>query len=151
MASARENDLNPNTYIGLSFPLRQDIYNDFALTKNSLEQSKHNLKNLLLTHIGERVGQPEFGSRMRELCFEQQGDELPVKIEEEVKRAVSNWLPYINIQEVNTLTEEGDKNKIFVEVKFSTTLNPQTMESITMDTSYGASRFVGSDGLEYRR
>ena len=136
MASARENDLNPNTYIGLSFPLRRDINNDFALTKNSLQQSKHNLKNLLLTHVGERVGQPEFGSRLRELCFEQQNDELPVKIEEEVKRATGVWLPYINIQEVNTLTEEGDRNKIFVEVKFSTTLNPQTTESITMDASY---------------
>jgi|TARA_R100000995_G_scaffold65280_1_gene34316 phage baseplate assembly protein W len=141
MASARENDLNPNTYIGLSFPLRQDIYNDFALTKNSLEQAKHNLKNLLLTHIGERVGQPEFGSRMRELCFEQQDDELPVKIEEEVKRAVSNWLPYINVIQVNTLTEEGDRNKVFVEVQYTTTLNPQTTESITMDASYTAERY----------
>ena len=141
MPGAQQKDLDPNTYIGLSFPIRRDDNNDFRLTKNSLEQAKHNLKNLLLTHIGERVGQPEFGSRMRELCFEQQGDELPVKIEEEVKRAVSNWLPYINIQEVNTLTEEGDKNKIFVEVKFSTTLNPQTTESITMDASYTAERY----------
>jgi len=141
MASARENDLNPNTYIGLSFPLRRDINNDFALTKNSLQQSRHNLRNLLLTQVGERVGQPEFGSRLRELCFEQQNDELPVKLEEEVRRATGVWLPYINIQEVNTLTEEGDKNKIFVEVKFSTTLNPQTTESITMDASYTAERY----------
>jgi len=141
MSSALENDLNPNTYIGLSFPIRQDKYNDFAMTKNSLEQAKHNLKNLLLTHVGERVGQPEFGSKLRALCFEQITDELPVKIEEEVKEAVSIWLPYVNIQEVNTLTQEGDANKIFVEIKYSTTLNPQTMESITLDTSYTAERF----------
>jgi phage baseplate assembly protein W len=141
MASSLENDLNPNTYIGLSFPIRQDKYNDFAMTKNSLEQAKHNLKNLLLTHVGERVGQPEFGSKLRALCFEQINDELPVKIEEEVKEVVSIWLPYVNIQEVNTLTQEGDANKIFVEIKYSTTLNPQTMESITLDTSYTAERF----------
>ena len=66
--------------------------------------------------MGERVGQPEFGSRIRELCFEQIDDELPVRIEEEVRRTVSNWLPYINVQEVNTLNEEGDENKIFVQV-----------------------------------
>ena len=141
MSSALENDLNPNTYIGLSFPIRRDKFNDFAMTKNSLEQAKHNLKNLLLTHVGERVGQPEFGSKLRALCFEQITDELPVKIEEEVKEAVSTWLPYINITEVYTLTEEGDANKIFVEIKYSTTLNPQTMESITLDTSYTAERF----------
>ena len=140
MASARENDLNPNIYIGLSLPLKQDKYNDFALTKNSLEQARHNLKNLLLTHVGERVAQPEFGSRLRALCFEQINDELPVRLEEEVKRATGVWLPYINIQEVNTLTNEGDQNKIFVEVKFSTTLTPQTTESITLDAGYTAER-----------
>jgi|TARA_Y100000310_G_scaffold191508_1_gene191492 phage baseplate assembly protein W len=138
--SALETDLNPNTYIGLSFPIRRDRFNDFAMTKTSLQQAKHNLKNLLLTFPGERVGQPEFGSRLRALCFEQIDDELPVKLEEEVKQAVSIWLPYINIQEVNTLTEEQDQNKIHVEIKFSTTLNPQTQEAITVDASYTAER-----------
>ena len=47
--SAKETDMNPNTYIGLSFPLRRDTLNNFAMTKTSLEQSKHNLRNLLLT------------------------------------------------------------------------------------------------------
>ena len=138
MSSARETDLDPKTYIGLSFPLRRDKFNDFAMTKNSLEQSQHNLKNLLLTYPGERVGQPEFGSRLRELCFEQIDDTLPELIEEEIRKAVSVWLPYINIIEVATLTEEGDKNKIFVRMKYSTSLNPQTIEQIELDTSYTA-------------
>ena len=137
MASARENDLNPNTYIGLSFPLRKDSNNDFRLTKNSLEQSRHNLRNLLLTQVGERVGQPEFGSRLRELCFEQQNDELPENIEKEVRRAVSEWLDYINIQNVETLTEEGDLNQIYVKIDYSTTLNPNTINQITIDASTG--------------
>ena len=138
MSSARETDLDPKTYIGLSFPLRRDKFNDFAMTKNSLQQAQHNLKNLLLTFPGERVGQPEFGSRLRELCFEQIDDTLPERIEEEVRRAVSVWLPYINIIEVATLTEEGDKNKIFVRMKYSTSLNPQTIDQIELDTSYTA-------------
>ena len=138
MPSARETDLDPKTYIGISFPLRRDKFNDFAMTKNSLEQSQHNLKNLLLTYPGERVGQPEFGSRLRELCFEQIDDTLPELIEEEIRKAVSVWLPYINIIEVATLTEEGDKNKIFVRMKYSTTLNSQTIQQIELDTSYTA-------------
>ena len=141
MPGAQEKDLNPDTYIGLSFPLRRDDNNDFKLTKTSLEQAQHNLKNLFLTYPGERVGQPEFGSRIRELCFEQIDDNLPIKIEEEVRRAVSTWLPYIIVREVNTLNEEGDENKIFVQVKYSTTLNPSTMESITVDASYTAESY----------
>ena len=136
--SALETDLNPNTYIGLSFPLRRDRFNDFAMTNNSLQQSKHNIKNLLLTYPGERVGQPEFGSKLRELCFEQIDDNLPDRIEEEVRRAISIWLPYINVTEVQTLNEEGDDNKIFVRVTYSTTLSPQTKEQITLDAAYTA-------------
>ena len=138
MPNAKEIDLNPNTYVGLAFPLKRDNRNDFALTKNSLEQAQHNLKNLLLTHVGERLAQPQFGSRLRELIFEQIDDDLPLAIETEVKRSVSAWLPYINLIEINTLTDEGDANKIFVEVKYSTTLNPQSQESIVLDASYTA-------------
>ena len=128
--SALETDLNPNTYVGLSFPLRNNNNLDFAMTKNSLEQSKHNLRNLLLTYPGERLGQPQFGSRLRQLVFEQVDEELPSRIEEEVKRSISQWLPYINVLSVQTLTDEGDTNKIFVKLEYSTTLNPDTINQI---------------------
>ena len=133
MPGAQQKDLDPNTYIGLSFPIRRDDNNDFRLTKNSLEQAKHNLKNLLLTHPGERVGQPEFGSRLRALCFEQDDTELPEKIEVEVRRAVSEWLPYINILSTSILTEEGNANKIYVRINYSKTLNSESLQSITLD------------------
>ena len=138
---ALETDLDPRKYIGLSFPMRADNNNDFALTKTSLEQAQHNLKNLLLTYPGERVHQPNFGSKLRQLCFEQLDDGLPIRIEEEIKRSVSNWLQYINIIEVQTLTSDSDINNIYVTVKNSTILNPQTMQQITLDTSYIAERY----------
>ena len=34
MPTAREQDFDPRTYIGLSFPLRRDKFHDFAMTKN---------------------------------------------------------------------------------------------------------------------
>ena len=55
------------------------------------------------------------------------------RVEEEVNRAVGVWLPYINIHEVNTLTEEDDKSKIFVRIEYSTTLNSTTQQQITLD------------------
>ena len=132
-------DLSPDTWIGLSFPLgRATDGSLFSRTKTLEEQAKHNLKNLLLTHVGERVGQPTFGSRLRALCFEQLDESLPERLEEEIRQSVSIWLPYINIIDVATLTEEGDKNKIFVRMKYSTTLNSQTVQQIELDTSYTA-------------
>ena len=140
MAGARQNDLNPNTYIGLALPLKSDNNNVFQLTKNSFDQVRHNLKNLLLTNIGERVYQPEFGSRLRQICFEQLDDSLPGRVEDEVRRAVGFWLPYVNIESVETLTEEDNKAKIFVRVTFSTTLNSETLQQIELDASYTAER-----------
>ena len=139
--SAREIDVDPRTYVGLSFPLRADNNNDFALTRNSIQQAAHNLRNLLLTHPGERVGNPEFGSRLRELCFEQRDDKLPERLEEEIIDAVQTWLPYINIVDIATLSDESKPNNIFVKIKFSTTLNPETFRQITIDTSYTATQY----------
>ena len=140
MASARENDLNPNVYIGLALPIKPDDNNVSSLTKNSYDQVRHNLRNLLLTNVGERVYQPEFGSWLRELCFEQLDDTLPQRIEDEVRRAVNFWLPYVNIVSVETLTQEDKKSKIFVRVQFSTTLNSQTLQQIELDATYTAER-----------
>ena len=134
--SATETDLNLNTYIGLSFPLRAGGNQDFQMTKTSLEQAQHNIRNLILTYPGERVNQPEFGCRLRDLLFEQLNDELPTRIDEEVRRSISQWLPYVNVVQVETLTDEGDTNRVFVQVKYTTTLNPQTINQITVDAGY---------------
>ena len=131
--SAREIDLDPRTYVGLSFPLRADNNNNFAMTKNSIQQSKHNLRNLLLTYPGERAGNPEFGCRLRELCFEQHNESLPSRIETEIVEATNQFLPYINIIDVETLTDANQQEKIFVSIKFSTTLDPQVNQALTLD------------------
>ena len=46
---------------------------------------------------------------------------------------INFWLPYVNIVEVETLTQEDNKSKIFVRVKFSTTLNSDTLQQIELD------------------
>ena len=147
--SAREIDLDPRKYIGLSFPLRADTNNSFAMTKNSLQQSRHNLRNLLLTYPGERVGNPEFGCRLREVCFEQHDENLPTKIEDVIVEAVNQFLPYINVIDVQTLTEENQPEKIFVEIKYSTTLDPLVNQSLTLDATDGT-EIGGDDSSEGR-
>ena len=141
--SSREIDFDPSTYVGLSFPLRADDNNDFALTKNSLEQANHNLKCLLLTNLGERVALPEFGSGLLALCFEPDDGSLDEKIRTEVNRAVSLWLSYINIKNVSTFTDGVNRNLIVVKVQYSTILNPETLQEITVDASRPGSSATG--------
>ena len=49
-----EKDLNPDTYIGLSLPIKFGLQGDFSRTKKTIEQTKSNIKNLLLTRRGEQ-------------------------------------------------------------------------------------------------
>ena len=102
MASTTENNLDPDTSIGFSFPLGFVGDRFFNRTKTIEEQAEHNLRNLLLTNLGERVNQPEFGSRLLEVVFEFKDDSL---IEEVINEAVEKWLPYITINEVITVVD----------------------------------------------
>ena len=136
--SAIETDLNPDAFVGLSFPLKVGSNYDFQMTKTEVEQSVHNLRNLLLTYPGERVAQPTFGSRLRELLFEPINEDLEVRVEEEIRRSVSEFLPYINIIDIDLFDNNSDNNELLVNIKLSTSLSPQDVQETTVSatTSY---------------
>ena len=50
MSSTIETNLDPNTHVGLSFPLGYLGKGMFNRTKTLAEQARHNMKNLLLTN-----------------------------------------------------------------------------------------------------
>ena len=128
--STIENDLDPNTSIGLSFPLGYIGSGMFNRTKTLAEQARHNLKNLLLTNLGERPHQPEFGSRLLEVVFEFKDDAL---IEQVINEAVDKWLPYITIEEVNKTVDFINPNRFNVELKFSVSTAPNAKDQIILD------------------
>lgn len=135
---ARENDLNPDTWIGLSFPLGRDSQSIFRRTKTNLQQAKYNLQNLLLTMKGERIGQPNLGSNLHRLLFEPiNEEEISTLVEEEILNATSTWLPYVNIIEVKVNFNNRDKNTVGVEIRFSITLNPASEEQIALTFETG--------------
>jgi phage baseplate assembly protein W len=133
MASARENDLNPDTKIGLELPFARSRTGLFGLTETTLEQAGHNIKNLLLTAKGERVMQPDFGSNLRSLLFEQQDENLNINIKEAIQEAMSTWLPYIDISNVNISQDETKPNQMKVDIDFSLNYEPNRFNTITLD------------------
>ena len=61
--SALELDLDPDVIIGLELPMKHDdVKGFFPGTGTTLSQTGSNIRNLLLTNKGERVGQPTFGA-----------------------------------------------------------------------------------------
>ena len=131
--SVREIDRNEDKYVGIRFPLDHSPEGFFYKTKTILEQSKANLQNLLLTTPGERIFQPEFGSQLKSIVFEQ-GEDIPNRIEEAIRSATDSFLSYINIINVFTIQE---KNQVNIQVEFSVPLNPDTIEILNFDFRIG--------------
>ena len=133
MSSARENDLNPDVRIGLKLPFNRGRSGLFPQSETTLEQAGSNIKNLLLTAKGERVMQPDFGSRLRDLLFEQYTEDLEERVREEIQQAMSTWLPYIVISQVDVIQDETNPNQTKVDLDFSLNYEPNRFDSITLN------------------
>ena len=131
--SVREIDKNDDIYVGVRFPLDHSQEGFFYKTKTILEQAKSNMRNLLLTSKGERVMQPEFGSTLTDVLFNQ-GEDVENQIDEAIREAVSNWLPYIIINEIN-MFQQG--NQVDVSIDFSVTLEPDSFDTLTFNFNIG--------------
>ena len=133
MASVREIDRNEDVFVGVRFPLDHSQEGFFYKTKTILEQAKANMRNLLLTSKGERVMQPEFGSTLMDVIFNQ-GPDVENDIDEAIREAVSNWLPYVLINEIN-MFQEG--NQVDVSIDFSVSLEPDSFDTLTFNFNIG--------------
>jgi|TARA_B100000959_G_C14744911_1_gene526674 phage baseplate assembly protein W len=138
MAGIREKNLDPNTWIGLSFPLGRHNGGFFKQTQTVLEQTRHNIKNLLLTVPGERVGQPTFGSALHQSVFEPMADEGTWEdvISTSINEAISIWMPHVTISKLDVSFVD---NIVNIELEFSLAVNPGDYSNLTLnfDSSRG--------------
>lgn len=88
----------------------EDAGSVFVSTYSTEEQAISNIKNLLLTTKGERYMQPDFGTNLQSLLFEQQVDDLSPKLIDGLTRDIERWLPYITLISVDL--EQLDHNLV---------------------------------------
>ena len=134
--SVREIDRNDDKYVGIRFPLDHSPEGFFYKTKTVLEQSKANLRNLLLTTPGERVFQPTFGSQIYALLFEPISLDLKQKMEDGILVDINFWLPYIIIDEV-VVTPDEDRNHVGITLNFRVTEQGANQQIILFVDSAG--------------
>jgi phage baseplate assembly protein W len=99
-----------NSEIALGVKLNFNNPGVFDLNYLSIDQAVDNLKNLLLTRIGERVHKVNFGTPLLDILFEPNVSNLKQDIELAVTDAIAFWLPYISIEQFNIVTAEDDPN-----------------------------------------
>ena len=126
--SVIEKDLNPDTYIGIALPLRHGNEGFFSKTKTTLEQLKYDIKNLLLTVRGERLGNPTFGSDLRRILFEPNTDDIDSAIEESIRSSMSEWLPSVNVSNIEITKPEANPHLVNVRLLFTVDVSAEEAE-----------------------
>jgi phage baseplate assembly protein W len=124
-------DLQKNIAIGVSLPFGRSGTNQlFNKTYSTKEQIKSNFINLLLTSKGERILNPEFGSELRQLLFEN----ITSPTEENIKNAIITsadiYIPEIQIIDIN-INNEYDDNTVNVIINYILRIS-NTADQITI-------------------
>ena len=86
-------------------------------------QLADNLKNLLLTNWGERLGLYRFGANLRPLTTELVAqDDFDSQAIERIRSAVEAWMPYIQLEDF-TSTIDRKENASTAVIKITVTYN----------------------------
>ena len=112
-------DFEKDVAIGITLPFGKNK-GLFSLSYTTEEQAISNLKNLLLTRKGERLFQPEFGSSVYSLMFEQMDADLGSELEVQMREDIGDWLPYIVIDKL-VVTPDFDRNYVNISLDFKVT------------------------------
>ena len=136
--SALELDLDPDVIIGLELPMKHDdVKGFFPGTGTTLSQTGSNIRNLLLTNKGERVGQPEFGCGLLKVLFEPLSNDLITDVETNIAEAMAEWLPHVTINKLSVEPDEVEINQLNIELEFSLIISPEVHENITLSFATG--------------
>jgi phage baseplate assembly protein W len=112
--------------VGISLPIQigNTAFNQNFTTEDEV---KTNIISLLSTKRGERIMQPQLGSGLQELLFEQNDGTLADRIEEEINNTIEMWLPFVNVEQINVEQSDylKDTNTVNVNITFTIGNNPQ--------------------------
>ena len=100
--------------LGLSIPLSIDSYDGpFALIKTQKDLVRQNVKMVVLTSPGERIGFPDFGVGLRSYLFENANEATTNALKTRIQQQIQKYLPYVNLTDVIVsfgLTEQNVRN-----------------------------------------
>tara|TARA_R110000751_G_scaffold287542_1_gene392322 strand:- start:107 stop:547 length:441 start_codon:yes stop_codon:yes gene_type:complete len=127
------NDITVTSEIGLGIELSFNNLGVFKSVYTTNNQAKANLRNLLLTRIGERYEQVNFGTNLLNLVFNPSNDELKQEISEEITSKLSFWLPYIVIENLEILNSDDDASLLHaIKITLKYTVDGFSTDTITI-------------------
>ena len=107
----------------------------FRMSTTSLEKYKSNLYNLIFTGVGERVMEPNFGTIIKYLLFEQISVETYDQIRSDIIDRTAFWVPEIQILRITFGDELSDRenNRISMKIDFTLSSDPTIQDFIEIE------------------
>ena len=136
MARNRDSAFRKDRTFNIMNPIAQSKRDGvFRLSNTSMDKYKSNLYTLLFTGIGERVMQPNFGTILKYLLFEQLTEETHEEIKRDILQKTSIWIPEISIDGITFGDAETDaeNNKITIKIDFSLAADDTIQEFIEIE------------------
>jgi phage baseplate assembly protein W len=122
-------DLQKNIAIGVSLPFSKP----FTSTYTTKDQIKSNLINLLLTEVGERVMNPNFGCELRRFLFEGITDFNTEELAASLRNSISIFVPEITVTNIGIAPTSNINISNTIDLTISYYLNiSQTSDQITV-------------------
>ena len=121
-------DLQKNIAIGVSLPFNgPGVFNSTYTTK---DQTKSNLVNLLLTSVGERVMNPNFGTELRRFLFDGITDSNLELLKNSLLNSIAVYLPDITVTNISVIPDT-DHNLINLNVNYVVNIS-QNPDEVTI-------------------
>lgn len=97
----------PTPPAGIKTPLTLGSSDIFVMNATLADQKKDDLKNLVLTNWGERLGLYDYGANLRPLLSElvsqdAEQENFESKMMDSIREATSKWMPYITLKTFTT-------------------------------------------------
>mgnify|MGYP001609529951 CR=1 FL=1 len=77
---------------------------------------RDSIVTILNTRLGQRLFQPDFGSRLHDLVFEPNDQGVLIMIEEDVINAISKWEPRVQLMGIRV---QPDENRVIVNLSMN--------------------------------
>ena len=126
--------------IGIRTPIEFGTeYGLFRMHTDALSQVSDNLRNLILTNHGERLGLYDFGANLKSLTTELTNESIIELAMGRISTAVTKYMPYVNLSGFSTFGFEKDAPGVLgvgIRVTFNVPkISTKSKEiSITLDT-----------------
>ena len=114
--------MQPLTFLGrgIRFPFRFSERTGGAEESSDLDRIRGSILQILETRPGERLMRPEFGSRVKDLVFEQNDAVLKGLLRFHITDAIKRWEKRVTVTNVSfdDSSETTDANRLLVRIAY---------------------------------